>query len=432
MPDDVDMMLCATSSSASTTMAKTNSTSGATIHAMVQRVKRNDPTLTSLSIRTERGRGHFFRPQTTEDWQHIGEAIATNNNLLRLDLHCLIHDWVSTKTWKEFYANLNENTSIRRLALNQIDLYEGEIFTLHILQFLVNNTSLTSLSATNYSLGLEGTRLLSSALARKTSSSLKYLDLSSAGITDEACQELVVSALRSGHSGLRSLELNGNSIQNAGCVAIATTLLNNPKSMLIRLYLDNNDIDDEGAEALADGLASTKCCLKTLSIHGNAAITSRGYETFSNALCNAPHVDDILLSNHIIQRFGTDCNQLSAELKSSLGFNRVANKHHVANRKVVMHHFVYNCNISLFEGIPGSLVPHVLATIADHSIFKNGRTDAQASKECSFVKHDYRIRHLALHHIIRLCPSICERHLSLGGGMAKNSIERASKKMRLA
>mmetsp|Transcript_7963 Transcript_7963/g.14031 ORF Transcript_7963/g.14031 Transcript_7963/m.14031 type:complete len:182 (-) Transcript_7963:52-597(-) len=140
-------------------------------------------------------------------------------------------DVPSANSIQVFCANLNKNTSIRRLAFN---LCGGEMFTLHMSQFLENNTSLTSLSATNYCLGLEGTRLLSSALARK-SSSLKYLDLSSAGIGDEACQELVM-ALRSGHSQLRSLELNGNTIQNAGCVAIAS-LLRNPNSMLIRLYV---------------------------------------------------------------------------------------------------------------------------------------------------------------------------------------------------
>lgn len=313
------------------------------------------------------------------------------------------------------------------MNLDEVDLFNGEIFTLHILPFLENNTSLTSLRATNYySLGLEGTRLLSSALARKTGSSLKYLDLSSTGITDEACQELVVSALSTGHSGLRSLELNGNSIKNAGCAAIAIHLLKNPDSVLIRLYLDNNDIDDEGAEALADGLASANCCLKTLSIHCNSAITSTGYDAFSNALCNAPNVDDILLSNHGIQRIGAACHQLSTELKSSLGFNRVLNKHHMANRKVVMHHFVYNCNMDLLETVPGSLVPRVLATIADHSVCKNGRTDAQAMKEYENTKNDYKLRHLALHRIIRLCPSLCERRISPSEG-----IGRTSKRIRL-
>ena len=73
----------------------------------------------------------------------------------------------------------------------------------------------------------EGARLLSSILARKTSS-MKYLRLSSAGNTDEACQELVVVSFPTFEIEV-SLELNGNTIQNnAGCVAIAS-LLKNPK-----------------------------------------------------------------------------------------------------------------------------------------------------------------------------------------------------------
>ena len=65
--------------------------------------------------------------------------------------------------------------------------------------------------------------MLSSALARtRKTSSMKYLHLSSAGITDEACQELIFEIEV-------SLELNGNAIQNnAGCVDIAS-LLKNPK-----------------------------------------------------------------------------------------------------------------------------------------------------------------------------------------------------------
>ena len=240
----------------STTDAKSSATSASEADDInkwppdLQRLKRNDPTLISLHITVDHARsgrrGGCYCPRQTEDWQRLGDAIATNTN-------------------------------VRRLALNQIDLHGGETFTLYMSQFLENNTSLTSLSATNYHLGVVGSCLLSYTLARM-SSSLTYLDLSSTVIGDEACQELVM-ALRSGHLRLRSLELNGNTIQNAGCVAVAS-LLKNPNSMLIRLYVDNNSINDEGAMALADGLTNNKC-LKTLSIHGNTAITSRGYTLIS-------------------------------------------------------------------------------------------------------------------------------------------------------
>jgi len=346
--------------------------------------------------------------------------------LRRLDLSHLIYNGDFLDSLLEFYARLNEHWSLRRLALNNVDLYNGDMFTQHLADLLVHNENLTSLSATYYNFGLDGTRLLSSVLRRRETS-FRYLDLSEAGINDEAC-EVLVGALE-GHSLLRSLELNGNYIRNGGCVAISNNLLKNPRSILVRLYLDNNSIDDEGAEALADGLGGNKC-LKTLSIHGNAAITSRGYGAFSKALCNAPRIDDILLSNHNIQRLAADENQLSEELKSSLRFNQYVHKQYAANRKVAMHHFIYTCNMELFESISGSLVPLVIATIADHASPATNRTGAEAKKHCAFVKEDYRVRHLALHKIIRLCPSVCERRVGTTDG--KLPAIGSPKRMRIA
>ena len=154
-------------------------------------------------------------------------------------------------------------------------------------------------------------------------------------------------------------------------------------------------------------------------------------------------MDDILLLDHKIERFGADYSQLSTELKSSLRLNRSTNKRYAANRKVVMHHLVYNCNMDFFDTVPGSLVPSVLAMIADHAnraTGKNDRTDAEARNHYSFVENDYKIRHLALHRIIRLCPSVCERHavgpidgrLSTSGGSSKGHLCGASKRMRLS
>mmetsp|Transcript_26332 Transcript_26332/g.55000 ORF Transcript_26332/g.55000 Transcript_26332/m.55000 type:complete len:191 (+) Transcript_26332:953-1525(+) len=158
---------------------------------------------------------------------------------------------------------------------------------------------------------------------------------------------------------------------------------------------------------------------QNLSIRGNGAITSRGYEAFSKVLCNIPDIDNILHSNHTLERLGVvHCSKLPVELQYSLRFNRASNnKRHVANRKVVMHHLVTNCNsnLDLFMTVPGGLLPNVLAMIADHvprsKKGKNDRTDADAWNHVWFVERDYEMRHLALHRIIRLCPSVCERHV---------------------
>ena len=81
----------------------------------------------------------------------------------------------------------------------------------------------------------------------------------------------------------------------------------------------------------------------------------------------------------------------------------------------------------------GSLVSSVLAMIVDHAIRstgKNNRTYAEARNHYSFVKYDNKIRHLALHRIIRLCPSVRERHVvvridgrvSTSGGSSKKQL----------
>ena len=330
--------------------------------AILRRIESDDPFLTNLRIIALKSRQLqcpssksdvcYFRPNTAQDWQRLGEAIATNTQLRRLDLVGLKYDWnIYSKGLEIFYAYLNEKRSIRRLALNDVDLYGGKIFQMFG-SFSPETDSLISLSATNYSLGLDGTRLLTLALSRKTSS-LKYLHLSNLGIDDDACSDLVSTALLNGHAQIQSLELNGNFIQSKGCIALAS-FLKKPHSMLRMLYLENNSISDEGVEALANGLAKNKC-LNTLSVHGNDDITEKGYDAFSRVLCNTPTISDILRSNHKLQRIGAHPSQLSKELQSYLMLNLAKNKRYVASQKVILLVYCRTC----LEAIVASTVNDV-------------------------------------------------------------------------
>jgi hypothetical protein len=215
------------------------------------------------------------------------------------------------------------------------------------------------------------------------------------------------------------LELNGNRIGPEGCAAI-TIMLGNPSCLLNRLYLDNNRIAGVGVSALCLALRYNNH-LKTLSLSGNTNIGLMGYLSFTEALCHAPSINNIISSNHKLQNLNLTLGSSSAVhvlrdtsgLDTSLRFNRSSNNTaYVINRKVITHHFVYNSNMELLERVPGNLIPRVLSTIADYEVFNDERSDEFASNDYTFAKTDYKRRHKAMYHLLRLCPSICERWTS--------------------
>jgi len=425
-----------------------------TIHPILHRLQQNDTSLTSLLI-LESGKPTkkstiYYRPRNVQDWELLGQAIATNTNLIRLDIKLAQHTYhnssrhYSPQILNAFYTQLNKNKSIRRLSFNNVDIQDGELFSRCLLQFLQNNVKLTSLSATHQLLGI-GSNQLSSILTAKPTS-LKYLDLSYTNLIDEECRILCV-ALESNHLGLRSLELTGNNLKHGGCVAIATTLLANPNCVLNRLCLKNNRIG-LGAIALSNGLMNNKH-LKTLLLDGNTAIASSGMHSLMKTVCNFPNVTDIINSNHTLQtltlptrvRATTLHQNVELEKKSKLSMqyslrfnrgnsnqisfssnndttNRSKNKSsYIINQKVVLHHFIFNTNIQLYEQLPGHLLPRLLSSIANYEVYNTKRSDKFASKDELFAKKDYNRRHTALHCFIRLCPSICERWVGSGGGV---------------
>lgn len=301
-----------------------------------------------------------------------------------------------------------------------VDPKDGTLFTHNLADFFVENLNLASLSIT----GIEVTDNLCTMIVRMQHS-LKYLDLSNVGMLDDSCM-ILASTLRSCHLGLRSLELNGNSIGTAGCLCLSGRLLRNPNCKLVRLYLDKNRINDEGARALALGLNDNETWtrsnenLKTLSLLDNRGITAMGYRSFLTSVWMGRSLDveiDSLSSNHTIQRIILDDDiQVSDVFKTKmqlyLHLNLLKNKRFVVNQKFIMHNLVFNqtCNMGLFETIPSSLIPSVFAMIANHATHNDKRTDAEAKDHRECVMNNYKYRHLALHHLIRLCPSVCERH----------------------
>ena len=415
-----------------------------TIHPILHRLQQNDTSLTSLLI-LESGKPAkkstiYYRPRNVHDWELLGQAIATNTNLIRLDIKLAQHTYHNSSR-HAFYEQLNKNRSIRRLSFNNVDLQDGRLFSQHLLQFFQSNVKLTSLSATHHSLGT-GSNQLSSILNTKPTS-LKYLNLSHTGLNDEECR-ILCTALESHHLGLRSLELNDNRLKHDGCAAIATTLLANRNCVLNRLCLEHNQIDNQGAVALSNGLVNNKH-LKTLQLHGNNAMALQGMNSLMKTVCNSPNVTDIVHSNHTLQTLTLPFKRLEPLRRDTLGLsnenklsmqyslrfnnrgssNQVSSSNngssknkasYIINQKVVLHHFIFNTNIQLYEQLPGHLLPRLLASIANYEVYNTKRSDKFASKDELFAKKDYNRRHSALHRLIRLCPSICERWVVGGGG----------------
>lgn len=425
------------------------------IHPILKRLQQNDTYLTSLLI-LESGKPTkkstiYYHPRNVQDWELLGQAIATNTNLIRLDIKFAQHTYhnssrhLTRQTLNAFYAQLNKNRSIRRLSFNNVDMQDGRLFSERLLRFFQNNTKLTSLSVIHQSLGTGSTNQLSRILTAKPTS-LKYINLSYIYMNDEECRILCTS-LESHHLGLRSLELNDNRLQNGGCVAIATLLVN-PNCVLNRLCLQHNQIDNHGAVALSDGLTNNKH-LKTLQLHGNNAMTLQGMNSLMKTVCNSPNVTDIVNSNHTLQTLTLPFKRLEPLRRDTLGLdkerklsmqyslrfnnrgssNQVSSSNngssknkisYIINQKVVLHHFIFNTNIQLYEELPGHLLPRLLSSIANYEVYNTKRSDEFASKDELFAKKDYNRRHAALHRFIRLCPSICERWVGGGGG---NNVE---------
>ena len=165
-------------------------------------------------------------------------------------------------------------------------------------------------------------------------------------------------------------------------------------------------------------------------------MTIQGVHSLVKVLNNTPNVTDIINSNHTLQTLTLPIkhrrdtlglyNEHKLLMQYSLRFNRGSpssssvdnNKNkisHIINQKVVLHHFIFNTNIQLYEQLPGHLLPRLLSSIANYEVYNTKRSDKFASKDKLFAKKDYNRRHVALHRLIRLCPLICERWVGGGG-----------------
>jgi len=301
----------------------------------LNRVEQNDPALTYLKVsnsgRIIRGGTGYYCPNDTAGLARLGVAIGTNTNLRSLSIrntHALA-DMAANNV--SFFEGLNNNTSIRRLAIANCDLSAGmgrDILN----EVVANNTNLTSITLIRCTLGNGGTGVLTSAVTRCTN--LADIGLLSCSIDDDILADFV-SGIRGCHQ-LNVLDLSMNNFGRAGCEALAT-MLNDPNGNLRSLNLRNNNrIDDNCATILANSLKGNRK-LRTMGLHGRAMpITESGWDAFSRVLCNTSSINATSLSNHTLRVLRAV--NLPTILTSLLNLNIGRNKKQVAVQKILRHH----------------------------------------------------------------------------------------------
>jgi len=327
-----------------------------------------------------------YVPEGANDMGWLGYFIGKSNDLK--DLYISDVD-TSNIDVKPFFSGVSSNKSIRRLEFYNMDLLDGEIFTM-LDQFFKNNISLEVLTINGCNLEEDGCwRLL--ALAIGNCNSLTDLTLMNNTISDEGLVDIITAL--SIHPRLQHLDLEDNCLQKNGCIALATllkcsvtglqqldlgsnelddesigvlvpvlknyshleslrltdndsitskgwqhlaTILENPNSNLKELNLyGRSNFDDKALTVFARSLINNRS-LHTLNLNDNQAITDEGWKVLSKSLCDTSSVNSTFLSNHTL-RFSGRLNGVPS-LQPLFTLNKIKDKKEVAIIKILQNH----------------------------------------------------------------------------------------------
>ena len=202
---------------------------------LLQRIRDNDPTLTSLDL-THNKIG-------VDDARAIAEALKTNTTVKSLDL-----GWnkIGAAGARVLVEALQINTTLTSLDLRGNEIgYDGAIVVAWALK---TNTSVTSMKLELNKIGDWGARNLAEAL--KTNTTLTSLDLRNNRIGDWGASFLAETLKI--NTTVTSLDLGGNEIGDRGARNLAWALRIN--TTVTSLDLGGNEIGNEGASVLVEAL----------------------------------------------------------------------------------------------------------------------------------------------------------------------------------
>ena len=212
-----------------------NSTDRKELDGFCQRLRKNDPTLTSLNL--------SLRRIDDDGAKALAQSLQTNTTLTELDLW---RNQIGDDGATALAQCLQTNTTLTELYLrsNQIGVNGAKALA----QGLQMNTTLTELYLSVNQIGVNGAKALAQCL--QTNTTLTKLDLKNNQIGDDGAKALAQGLQM--NTTLTKLILWTNEIGDDGAKALAQCLQMN--MTLIELDLSFNQIGVNGAKALAQGL----------------------------------------------------------------------------------------------------------------------------------------------------------------------------------
>lgn len=292
-----------------------------------------------------RGVGRVF-PNSCADLglAQLGDHIANNTHLERLEVHDHNAFLVSARDRASFVSGITHNSSIRDLRLLGSNISarstRGEplgSIACSILEAFCKKGNLTKISLQDCRLENGGVNTLASTLQK--CKDIRYISLTESGLNDAHLAKLA-SACRV-LDQLKVLELRRNIISRYGCESLAALLRQDSSCSLTTICLGTNVIDDSCAILLANSLAKNKT-LKKLYLDYNTRITRCGWDALSRVLCNTSTINATYYSNHTLtslgEYFADGTLNLPNKLSSLLALNKGSSIKIIAMKKILLHH----------------------------------------------------------------------------------------------
>ena len=270
-----------------------------------ERLKKNDPAVTILSIDLNCGRSYndsksFFH---SIDWKIDGGCIANNAQLKKLHVKNTTIDgltilgkeeqYLPTKQQlQDFFSCIHRNKFITDITISLIRIVTE--FGGRLIEGLQGHPSLERLEIKYGAFGSSGCSAVGKVL-KHPQSKLKDLHLYNCQLDDQGLSALCDGLL--GNSTVKKLSLSGNNISSIGWRALST-ILQHPNCKLIELDLSKTGINDESASVLGNALSGLSS-LKVLYLSLNHSIGSADWQTLFNQLSqtSVKHLD--LTNNYI-------------------------------------------------------------------------------------------------------------------------------------
>ncbi len=245
---------------------------------VVNRLTINDPSIAGLYLFLGMDFDDNDNNMNARPLERICDALATSQKLREVKVY---GDGVDDIGFlQSFFNGLARNRSIEKLTFCRTDLTHLQ----HLAPLFEHNRKLRCIEFSDF-ITPKGSPSFLSTLLCSAMSHLVRMSLCCVGISDNTAADFInqLHALP-WMPNLLDLDLGGNEIREKGCEALRS-LLKNPECNLISLDISYNHLGDVCIDILISGMVE-KRSLTSLSIGGNAYLTTTGWKRFSAFLSN--------------------------------------------------------------------------------------------------------------------------------------------------